>query len=63
MLKTTRPSRKTLAVPNSRLTSAGELQFAFTACLYHASIGSRASLAAGFSQKPRKVDTAITRMA
>src|ERR1700737_1258594 len=63
MLNTTLPSRRMLAVPNSRLTSAGERQSALKACLYQASVGSRASELAAFpSQKARNVDRATTRM-
>src|SRR5437870_5622462 len=52
-----------LALPNSRLTSAGERQSALTTCRYHANTGSRASAyAASRSQKSRKVDRAITRI-
>src|SRR2546427_10989826 len=51
-----------LALPNSRLTSAGERQSAFNAWRYHASTGSRASANPPLpSQKARSVDKAMTR--
>ena len=51
-----------LALPNSRLTSAGERQSALRKCRYHASVGSRASAYADLpAQNSRKVDSAITR--
>src|SRR2546427_9424976 len=52
-----------LALPNSRLTSAGERQSALRACRYQTSTGPHASAyAASRSQKSRSLDKAITRM-